>query len=277
MHPRSASPPSRRPGRTKGRCVILEADDLGLTYAFNEGIRQAHLEGYLTSTCLRANGYAHRHAVDEVLPACPRLGVGVHLCLNEGPCVAPAGEVSHLITSGQQLRRGYLWLIWLARSSAGRLQIEREFRAQIERILDDGVGVDHLNSHQHVHMIPRVFRLTCRLEAEYGIPCVRLAREPAYLAPGLVRKIAPLSSANYLKHLLLNRFAGVDAAVAREYGIRTTDHFVGVNYTGQMDLGAIAAGLDAAAGGNVEILRHRDLVTNGSVGLCIRIPHFYPA
>ena len=256
MHRRTAWPRSGRPGWAKGRWVILEADDLGLAYAFNEGIRQAHLDGYLTSTCLRANGYAYDHAVTGVLPACPRLGVGVHLCLNEGRCVAPAGEVSHLIACGQQLRRGYLWLIRLARSSAGRLQIEREFRAQIERILSDGVSVDHLNSHQHVHMIPRIFRLTCRLAAEYGIPCVRLAREPAYLAPGLVRRIAPLTSANYVKHLLLNRFAGVDAAAAREYGLRTTDHFVGVNYTGQMDLGAIAAGLEAAGGGSVEILLH---------------------
>lgn len=30
-------------------------------------------------------------------------------------------------------------------------------------------------------------------------------------------------------------------------------------------------------GADLRLLRHPDLVTNGSVGLCIRIPHFYPA
>ncbi|HUU85154.1 MAG TPA: ChbG/HpnK family deacetylase [Phycisphaerae bacterium] len=238
------------------RTVILHADDLGLVYAFNEGIRRAHKQGCLTSTCLRANGYAYEHAIHEVLPACPKLGVGVHLCLNEADCVAPRDEVPLLLGSDGRQRTGYGWLIKLAGTEAGLIQIERELRAQIEKVLGDGVRPDHLNSHQHVHMIPAVFRITCRLAAEYGIECVRLAREPAYRAGPWRKRIEPLISTNYVKHVLLNHYARANATAAGEFKLATPDHFVGVNYTGRMDVGTITAGLEAAGRGAVEILLH---------------------
>ena len=248
-HPLAAGP----------RTVILHADDLGLLYAFDEGIRRAHLDGHLTSTSLRANGFAYDHAIAEILPACPRLGVGVHLCLNEGPSMAPADDVPLLLGPDRSLRPGYRWLMKLARSPAGQLQIEREFRAQIERVLADGVRVSHFDSHQHVHMIPDVFRITCRLAREYGLDCVRLVREPAYAVGLLTRRLEPLVNANRIKHLLLNRFARPNAPLAREFGLVTTDYFVGVNYAGRMDLDAIEAGLQAAQYGSVEVLVHPTL------------------
>lgn len=241
---------------TGRRTVILHADDLGLVYAFNEGIRRGHNEGCLTSTCLRANGYAYEHAIHEVLPACPRLGVGLHLCLNEGDCVAQRDGVPLLLSKDGRLRNGYRWLMKLARTDAGRAQIERELRAQIERVLDDVVNLDHLNSHQHVHMIPLIFRIACRLADEYGIGCVRLAREPAYTAGPLYKRLQPLTTANYAKHLLLNHYARVNAPMVGEFGLETTDHFVGVNYTGRMEVSTIVAGLEAANCGSVEVLLH---------------------
>lgn len=252
----------RREPPSLDRTVIIEADDLGLLHAFNEGIRQAFREGSLSSTCLRANGYAFDHAVNDVLPSCQGLGIGVHLCLNEADCVAPPDTVPLLLHKGGhgpsygRLRAGYGWIARLAKSSVGRVQIERELRAQIEKVIDRGIRLDHLNSHQHVHMIPTVFRITCRLANEYGIACVRLSREPAYVAGPWYQRAQPWLTTNAVKHILLNRFARANAPVAAELGIRTTDHFVGVNYTGCMNLNTTVAGLTAIASGSVEVLLH---------------------
>ncbi len=237
------------------RSIILEADDLGLLYAFNEGIRHAWQQGILTSTCLRANGYAYEHAVHEVLPACEGIGVGIHLCLNEGEPVSDARRVPLLLRQGS-LRPGYIWLMRAARTSAALRQIERELRAQIEKVLADGLGVDHLNSHQHVHMIPAIFRLTCRLAREYGIPAIRLVREVPYAAGGPYKRVQPLFNSNYAKHLLLNRFALVNESPARRFGLAATDYFVGVNYTASMTLATVLDGLKAAPYGSVEVLLH---------------------
>jgi predicted glycoside hydrolase/deacetylase ChbG (UPF0249 family)/methylase of polypeptide subunit release factors len=238
------------------RSVIFEADDLGLLYAFNEGIRVAHQQGRLTSTCIRANGYAYEHAIREILPACPGLGVGIHLTLNDAGCVAPRDQVSLLLGTDGDFRSSYVRLMKLAQTSAGLEQIERELRAQIEKVLHDGVKVDHLNSHQHVHMIPAIFHLTCRLAREYAVPCVRLVREPPYLAGGLLKRLQPFVNSNYIKHVLLNRFARVNAPVLREFGLVTTAHFIGINYTAHMDIDTIRKGLNAVPCGSIEVLLH---------------------
>lgn len=241
---------------TRRRSIILEADDLGLMYAFNEGIRVAFQEGLLTSTCLRANGYAYRHAIDEVLPACRGIGVGIHLCLNEAAPVAPRNRVRHLLRRDGDLRSGYGWLMSLSRKPYGIAEIEAEFRAQIERVLRDEVRVDHLNSHQHVHMIPPIFDLTCRLACEYGIPSVRLTRELPHSPIGFRRRMQPLTNTNFIKHLLLNHYARRNERAARSRGLPATDYFLGVSYTGCMSLGTIRSGLAAVPYGSVELLLH---------------------
>lgn len=238
------------------RRVILHADDLGLLHAFNEGIRRAHHEGLLTSTSLRANGLAYRQAIEDILPDCPRLGVGLHLCLNEAGPVTPRSAVPLLLDRRGNLRSGFGWLLRTSLTSPGRAQIERELRAQIEKVLADSVPIAHLDSHQHVHMIPAIFRIVCRLACEYGVNAVRISREPLHFAgPGL-RRFMPLLNGNALKHLLLNCFAARNRRTAAAFGLRFPDAFVGVLHTGGMTLDTVRAGLQAARRGVVEVLLH---------------------
>lgn len=238
------------------RIVIFEADDLGALYAFNEGVRTAFHEGRLTSTCLLANGFAYRHAIENVLPDCPGLGVGAHLVLNEGPPIARPERVALLLNRDGALRRGFRWLIDLAQTPAGMQQIEIEFRAQIEKMLADGVRLDHFNSHQHVHMIPAIFRLTCRLAREYEIRSVRLTRELPYGAGTWRKRLQPWLNSNIVKRVLLNAYARLDELAAQRFGLATTDYFIGVNYTAQMSVSALLDGLRATPYGTVEVLLH---------------------
>jgi predicted glycoside hydrolase/deacetylase ChbG (UPF0249 family)/predicted RNA methylase len=245
--------------RRMARQVILHADDLGLTYSFNEGIRRAARDGLLTSTSIRANGFAYRHAIDDVLPACPRLGVGLHLCLNEAGPVASRSRVPLLLDVHGNLRRGYVWLMHIAATSAGRTQIECELRAQIEKTLADRVPIAHLDSHQHVHMIPAIFRIVCRLACEYGIDCVRMACEPRHAAGTLQQRFAPFSNGNVFKYVLLNSFARRNRRTARAFGVRCPDSFIGVMHTGCMTVGSVRAGLQAVPARRdrvVEVLFH---------------------
>jgi predicted glycoside hydrolase/deacetylase ChbG (UPF0249 family)/SAM-dependent methyltransferase len=238
------------------RSIILEADDLGLLYAFNEGIRESFQRGSLTSACLRANGYAFEHAISDVLPACPRLAVGVHLCLNEADPVAARERVSPLLDPDGHLRTGFAWLMRLAGTHTGQSAIEIELRAQIEKVLAAGVPIDHLNSHQHVHMIPPIFELTCRLAREYAVPAVRLSRELPHSPLSLRRRLQPLVNANVVKHHLLNYYARRNELHARARGLPVTDYFLGVRYTGVMSVSTIQAGLAEVPYGSVELLLH---------------------
>jgi predicted glycoside hydrolase/deacetylase ChbG (UPF0249 family) len=53
--------------------------------------------------------------------------------------------------------------------------VKLEWRAQIERCLDKGLAIRVLNSHEHIHMLPPLFRLAGELSREYGVADVRLS------------------------------------------------------------------------------------------------------
>ena len=65
------------------RFLIVNADDLGMTAAVNEGVFAAHEGGIVTSTSLMVLREAAPAAV-EALPAHPDLAVGLHLEREEG-------------------------------------------------------------------------------------------------------------------------------------------------------------------------------------------------
>lgn len=166
------------------RALVIEADDLGLSHPFNEGIRRAAAEGWLTSTCIRTNGTAVDAAFDDVLAACPHLGLGVHLNLVEGRSMrTDVTEASELCAPDGTYRLGFVQLLRAGRSPRLLAEIEADFRQQIETVLERR-RPDHLNGHQHCHLAPPIFDIVCRLAKEYDIPFVRIPYERTAFAGG---------------------------------------------------------------------------------------------
>ena len=50
---------------------ILNADDFGMSKAFNRAVLEGYHNGFLTSASLCANGKAFNAAVNEIIPECP--------------------------------------------------------------------------------------------------------------------------------------------------------------------------------------------------------------
>ena len=73
--------------------LIINADDFGIHTEVNHAVINAHKKGILTSTSLLASGPAFEEAV-ELAKGCPKLGIGIHLCLVGGlPVVSDIQEV----------------------------------------------------------------------------------------------------------------------------------------------------------------------------------------
>lgn len=66
-----------------------------------------------------------------------------------------------------------------------RADIQAEWSAQIERIMACGIRVTHLDSHQHLHALPGIARLTVTLARYYHIPFVRVPIEDRVLPRSL--------------------------------------------------------------------------------------------
>src|SRR5207248_1966377 len=99
----------------------------------------------------------------ERLRDVPSLEVGVHLTL-----------VEERSLTGMRVPTSYVGFLLGQKDVAA---IERELRAQIERVLAADLRVTHLNGHQHVHMWPHVFAIVNRLADEYRIGYVRRVRD----------------------------------------------------------------------------------------------------
>ena len=63
---------------------ILNADGFGISKEQNQGVLEGYVNGYLTSASLCANTEAFDNAVNDILPDCTNLSIGVHLNLTKG-------------------------------------------------------------------------------------------------------------------------------------------------------------------------------------------------
>lgn len=221
---------------------ILNADDFGMSNAFNKAVLDGYNSGFLTSASICANAQAFDAAVNEIIPECPNLGIGVHLNIIEGKSLQDFTKTSMLTDLEGKFNNGYLKMMFLSNNELFMEQTEREFRLQIERVLDYA-KVDHIDSHVHVHAIPNIFELTCKLAKEYGIAQVRTQFEKFYVVPDLVKHINIKYPPNILKVMLLNLFTLRNRPVIVENGLRTNDYIIGVGYTGMMDDKTIESGL----------------------------------
>jgi chitin disaccharide deacetylase len=235
--------------------LIVNGDDFGLTRGVNAGIIQAFREGILTSATLMANGPAFEDAV-ELGRANPQLGVGIHLCLVSGPAVASAKDIPALADRDGQLPKTLFVL--LTRLSGGWIptrQIEREFRAQIQRVLDAGIRPSHLDTHKHTHTHPRVMEALGRVANEFGIRNVRKPFEDFRTALGS-HTDGHTNTRQVISAVAAGTAAPLFRLLVRSYGLRTPDHFFGLTTTGRLSSKELLQVLELLPPGTSELMCH---------------------
>lgn len=249
--------------------LILNADDFGYTKGVNEGIIRAHRDGILTSATLMANAQAFDDAAERAL-ANPKLGVGCHLVLTRGFSVAPKEEIPSLADREGRLPESLAGLV--ARLSVGSVQtqhVERELRAQIEKIRRAGIEPTHVDTHKHTHCHPRVMGAVGRVAREFGITRVRNPVENLRDSWRTARtEHAPLV-ASMAASCAVRSVGSWFQSTARKYGLRWPEHFLGLAVTGRMSSSALCRLLDTLPDGRTEIMLHpgicdAELVQTGS-------------
>ena len=220
---------------------ILNADDFGMSKDFNRAVLYGYNNGFLKSTSICANGEAFENAINEVLPECPDLGLGVHLNIIEGKSLT---NCDMLTDRNGQFNNGYISLILKSNNKEFLKQTEKEFRAQIEKVLKFAKP-DHIDSHVHTHAIPNLFKIAVRLAKEYEIPFIRTQHEEMYFIPDVLKHLNIKYPPNILKIFLLNYFTKLNLKTLENTGIKTNKYLLGVGYTGLMDDMTIEYGLSA--------------------------------
>ena len=231
--------------------LIVNADDFGLHEAVNRGIYQSHSEGIVTSTSLMAGGAAFDDAV-AIKRRCPKLDVGIHLTLVGGRPVAPVQRIPSLVDEQGQFCSSYP--VFLARYLQGIIRladVEQELTAQIEQIKQAGLNPTHLDSHQHLHVVPGISDLVLSLARHYSIRAIRIPAEPLFFFGGIFPSVGRVVGRNGLTALATYfRHRAVAA------GFSVTDHFFGMLAGGQMQESALSEILESLPDGVSEIMVH---------------------
>lgn len=142
--------------------LIVNADDFGYSKGVNLGIVEAHVEGIVSSATMMMNMPGVEHAF-RLATETPTLGVGVHLVLT---CGSPLeSNVPSLTDENGRFRRGQSHL-----EEASVEEVEREFRAQLERFFRSGRMPTHIDSHHHVHARETILPIVLRLAERYELP-----------------------------------------------------------------------------------------------------------
>jgi predicted glycoside hydrolase/deacetylase ChbG (UPF0249 family) len=135
------------------RFLVVNADDLGLSDAVNEGILAAHEDGIVTSASLMVRQGAAPAAAQRAAEH-PDLAIGLHIDLGEW-----------------NYEEGDWTLAYSHCDSDDRDEVEAECRAQLERFRALlGRDPTHLDSHQHVHESEPAKGVAEMLAAELGVP-----------------------------------------------------------------------------------------------------------
>ena len=241
---------------------VLNADDFGMSKAYNTAIREGAQKGLLKSTSLVANGAAFDEAVENVIPVCPDLGVGVHLNIIEGKALVK--EQSELTDGNGMFNNSYGKLILKAYAPKNKEfmeQLKNEFCAQINKVRDAGIKITHIDSHVHTHAIPPIFDLVCKIAKDYNIPQIRTQYERAYMVPDVMIYLNRTYPLNLIKIALLNSFTSRNRKLVKKYGLKTNDYLIGVGYTSMMNGMTVACGLST-------LRKKKDIVVEALIHPC---------
>lgn len=231
--------------------LIINADDFGIHPAVNEAVRKAATEGILTSTSLMAGGDAFDEAV-EMARSMPSLGIGIHLTLVGGiKPVLPPSEVPSLTWDNGVFCHDYGKLI--VRDLEGKISLSEvyaEWDAQIQKIMNTGLPVTHMDGHQHMHMWPHFYPIARDLAKNYHISCMRVPDEDVLfgMKDGHIIRWAAKNGLS-----LLSRMHRPDL---KKNHIRTNDHFFGMLYGGHLSPERFAKFILQTKPGITEIMCH---------------------
>lgn len=242
MSNRNGTGQARAPVRT----FIVTADDFGLSPAINSGIVEAHTSGIVTAASLMATGEAFEDAVDRAR-ATPSLEIGVHLALDEETPLVD-GIRTLTTTDGRFLRRGIV-LRRLAARRVDSTEVERCWRAEIERCLASGIRPAFLNSHGHVHVLPMLLPIAVRLARDYRILAIRRPVEPPWTS-------RPATAGHALRALVVSSAALWSFAKVEMSDVAAVPAFQGLAASGRQTTARLRRELDRPGDCDTELMVH---------------------
>jgi len=223
--------------------IIINADDLGLTEGINRAIIYGFRQGIITRASIMPCAAAFNHAVSMVKHN-KGLSTGIHLTLVGEKPVSALDIISTLINPSGVFYKNHQ--IFMQKYFFGQIRLSEiytELEAQIKKVISTGIEITHIDSHQHLHMLPGLFKITIDLAKRFKIKNVRIIKQNFFDIRSLKGLVLQSASSLYKKKL-----SGVNLGF--------TDNFWGLGKSGLINEADILNLFDKIKIGVTEIMCH---------------------
>ncbi|KAM9391945.1 carbohydrate deacetylase isoform 2-T2 [Pholidichthys leucotaenia] len=206
--------------------LVVTGDDFGYCPRRNQGIVDCFLAGGITNVSLLVNASAAKEAAE--LAKRHNIPMGLHANLSEGIPVCQSQQASTLINEQGFFHGKIGFRQAIERRQISLKQVEMELRAQVRVFMElTGHLPQHMDGHQHVHVLPEVREVFAQVVSELRIPYTRVPVEPGLHSclwlPAHLQRFYTQVEKNALDSI----------PVFKRYGIRWPDVYLGLTTVGQ--------------------------------------------
>ena len=156
---------------TARKRLIVNADDYGYYPFVTTGILEGIDAGMITATGVFANSETFSRDVRSLKDR-SEVDVGVHLNLTFGQPIT-ASMRRCLRRHGGRFTGKWQTIAMLTGSAHARKSAHEEIEAQVLRCIDEGLDIQFLNSHEHVHLLPGIWEAVQSVAKRLGIRYIR--------------------------------------------------------------------------------------------------------
>lgn len=146
--------------------IIINADDLGFSPNVNAAVLRCAERGTITAASVMVNMPFAEEALMQIQQHVPHMSLALHFTLTSGKPVSSPRDIPMLVDTNGLFHLGFLRLgFLLSQKNKSELlqQIQIELSAQLclmEQLAGKyALRFDHLDSHQHVHVLPGLWEL----------------------------------------------------------------------------------------------------------------------
>jgi len=233
------------------KCLIVSADDFGLTNGLNEGIVKACINGIVTCVNIMPSGESFENAL-ALLKETGITEVGAHLSLTQTRPLTEYSKVSTLVTSAGKFHNDYK--TFFSKFISGKIDIAQayfELKRQMEILNATGLRVTNLSSHENIHMAPSILNLFIRRAKEFKVKAIRFPHGDRSFHYGI----------NMIyKKLVLSFFEKRMGEILRASDIEFPDHFRGFFHSGKINENVVLQIIGTLEKGTTELIRHPGLI-----------------
>ncbi|XP_044131485.1 carbohydrate deacetylase [Bufo gargarizans] len=207
--------------------LVVTGDDFGYCPRRDVGIVECFNTGAITNVSLLVNGSSAACAAD--LARRCNIPIGLHANLSEGiPVCRELRQNSTLVNS----RGVFLGKMGIRKALAQGLlimsEVRQELNAQVKLFRElTGQYPQHMDGHQHVHVLPKIREEFAHVLKEHGICYTRIPVEIG------------LHRCNWIKEELMEFYRSVEkdalnsVEIFRSQGIRWPDVYIGLSTMGE--------------------------------------------